>query len=96
MVKMAKQIPPILLELEEHIKPFVSTVKARFSRRNVPHLVVSTKDNTFSIYFFKNTRTWRIFYPYPSHDKPQVKFDVPSFGQVVEYFQLGTPKMVGE
>ena len=85
-----KQMPSILLQLENYIKPFAVKTVARFSKRSVPHIVVYTDDNTYSIMYFKRTDRWRIFYPYPSNS--QVKFDEPTFGQVEEYFQLGCPK----
>ncbi|GAI52830.1 unnamed protein product [marine sediment metagenome] len=82
-----KEIHNVLLELEDYLKPYVTYTKPRTSRRNVQHLVVEAGEVTYSIMYFRKTNTWRIFYPYPS--SVQTKFDVPTFGHVIEYFQLG-------
>ncbi len=88
------EIPSLILELKKQLQPFVSGTKARLSRRKVPHLVVWADEEIYSVCFFGKTKTWRIFYPWPSYGKTQTKMDFPTFGHVIEYFQLGASKRI--
>jgi len=88
------EMPPLILELERHLQRYVSRTQARFSRRKVPHLIVWAYGEVYSVCFFNSTKTWRVFYPWPSYGKTQTKIDIPSFGHVVEYFQLGASSRI--
>ena len=49
---------------------------SRISNNFVPHLLIKKDNITYSICYFGGTKSFRIFYPYPSFAKPQHKIDV--------------------
>jgi len=46
----------------------------RNSRRGVPHILYATHGVVYSICYFRNHDTWRVFFPYPSAEQTRVDF----------------------
>lgn len=82
-----KQMPKMVLELEEALIPHVSGTQARFSKRGVPHLVVWFKDDLYSLCFFGKSKIWRLFHPYFSRGGPQTKKDFFTIESIANYFK---------
>lgn len=57
----------------------------RTSARGVPHVVVSTGYETFSVCYFGKTRTYRVFWPYPSWGRRTNKADFEDLEGVKKY-----------
>lgn len=43
----------------------------RVSQRNVPHLVLRRALRSFSICYFANSDTWKVFWPWPTFGREQ-------------------------
>lgn len=75
--------------LLEKVMPYIKyPIIYRISRLGVPHLVVTTKKKRYSICYFRKTRTFRIFFPYPSLINRQTKIDFYLASDVINYFNL--------
>ncbi len=75
------------LELHRALR-FVSNY--RESRRGVPHIVVITGYETFSVCYFGKTQTYRVFWPYPSWGRRTNKSDFKDLEGVKKYIQEQT------
>lgn len=80
-------LPKYLTDLEEKLKPYVLGSQTRFSAKGVPHLVVWNFTITYSLCFFGRSRTWRLFFPYPSAGGIQTRKDFPTIDSIVEFFK---------
>lgn len=47
----------------------------RWSRRNVPHVVIPFKEGKASVCYFSSTDTLRLFWPYPSCTQSRKDFN---------------------
>ena len=59
----------------------------RISRKGVPHIIVSRHGTSFSICRFGKRKIWRVFYPYPSYLRPQIKKDFSSIIGVINFLK---------
>lgn len=58
----------------------------RISWQRVPHLLFPDKDKPqYSIAYFKKSKMFRVFYPYPSGNIKQNKKDFTHYIQVINY-----------
>lgn len=57
------------------------------SSRGVPHIVATVKKIDYSVCYFGNHKSFRVFYPYMEFDKPQDKQDFKTEYEVVEFFK---------
>jgi len=78
-------IPNHLRELAGKLQPYAYSCRSRISARGVPHLIVVTDRLTYSICFFERSKTWRLFYPYPSSTQTKINFK--SEDLIVRYFK---------
>ncbi|KKK59129.1 hypothetical protein LCGC14_3037470 [marine sediment metagenome] len=72
-----------VLDLVDEISEAGIPVRFHISKRQVPMLVV--KDD-YSVAFFGNTNTYRIFYPFPSKGRHVTRTTVPTSQDVVKFF----------
>ena len=82
----------VLDETEDALKRLTEefgNAKFRRSKKGVPHIVVVTDTNTFSVCYFGKSKVFRVFHPYPSFGENQVKATFSDVECVVEYI-LGT------
>jgi len=79
---------PILHELAESLRTLMPNIKIleRISKRGVPHLVIFLGRN-YSIAYFINTQTYRVFYPWPTYGTVQEKRDFKTSEEVCGFFQ---------
>jgi len=57
----------------------------RISKRGVPHIVLKTNKQTYSICWFKRSRIYRLFYLYPTY-LTQTKVDFNNFTDLQKFF----------
>ena len=58
----------------------------RWSKNSVPHLLVEKDSVIHSITFFRKTKTYRVFWPWPSYEK-QSKRDFKTKEEVIEFLR---------
>lgn len=61
-------------------------VQKRRSQRGVPHVLVKVKDATYSVCWFWQRRFYRVFFPFPSDDAPQTRYDFTTPDEVSTFF----------
>jgi len=62
----------------------------RTSRKGVPHVVVDTLYQTFSICWFSKSQIFRVFFPYPSWDQKMTRADFETLEGVKTYLDQQT------
>lgn len=87
--KPPKPLYNLLEDMRDNLESY--GVTSRWSKRGVPHLVVTNIINpvngTYSIAYFGKTKIYRIFSPYPSYGQPQTKQDFLSIEEVIKFFR---------
>ena len=77
--------------LEKLQKKIPLFTELRFSIKGVPHLLLNGGDNIiYSICYFKKSRLFKIFYPYPA--KKQTKVICKEWINVLEFFKFRNNK----
>lgn len=84
----SERIQSRLQEVIDLVKPYVTKAYIRESKKGVPHVVIGTNDNSFSVTYFLKTRTFRVFHPYPSFDREQTKRDFKQPREIAALFQI--------
>jgi len=62
----------------------------RTSRKGVPHVVVDTPHQTFSVCWFSKSRIFRVFFPYPSYGERMTRADFETLEGVETYLDQQT------
>ena len=57
----------------------------RTSRKGVPHVVVDTEYQTFSVCWFGKSQIYKVFYPYPSWGQEMTRADFETLEDVKRY-----------
>jgi len=57
----------------------------RVSRRGVPHVIVDTEYQTFSVCWFGKSQIYRVFFPYPSWGHEVTRADFKTLEDVKRY-----------
>lgn len=78
--------PPRYVELEKALAPLAQDMAFRFSFNGVPHLLAEVNNIVYSICYFGNHKSWRVFYPYQSK-VAQNKQDFCTIYDVAEFFK---------
>lgn len=90
MSNLLKQVDGVSSHLRnvylELVKEFDSVI-FRWSKYGVPHLVITTKVSTFSVCYFRRSKIFKIFSPYPSGGLDQDKDNRFTVQEVVEYIK---------
>jgi len=63
-MKPSKPIPTSLQEIHTLLKGIFTYVEFRWSKRGVPHIIVTTSIGDYSVCYFGKYKSYRVFYPY--------------------------------
>lgn len=84
---LERPIPKPLRTIHSMLKEAFDNVEFRWSRRGVPHILVTTTGETFSVCYFGKDRIYRVFSPYYSQGNPQIKRDFEELRDIIRYIR---------
>ncbi len=90
--KPPKPMPVSLQDVYAYLKEVSNDVRFRWSRRGVPHIIVTMSNGNYGVCYFKRHNSYRVFFPYLSHGQEQVKWDSREADKVAEYIKSETPE----
>jgi len=81
-----KEMPKVYRVLVERVKSVPLDCFFRWSRNEVPHLLVELGNGiTYSICYFGRSKSWRVFWPYQTNN--QQKRDFPSINNIIGFLE---------